>query len=82
MWYVGCGRFSIIPAGFGCEVGMGYQATTEVKVISPEILMILEADLLCVTEDSIHTTVIPNLQSWNVAVSFEKTKFIRMHRKS
>jgi hypothetical protein len=28
-----------------------------VKVISPEILMILEADVVCVTEGSIHTTV-------------------------
>jgi hypothetical protein len=39
---------------------MGYQATIEkVKVISPEILMILEADVVCVTEGSIHTTVSP-----------------------
>jgi len=29
----------------------------KVKVISPEILMILEADVVCVTEGSIHTTV-------------------------
>jgi len=48
---------------------MGYQATTEVKVISPEILMILEADVLCVTEGSIHTTISPNLRSWNIAGS-------------
>jgi hypothetical protein len=40
-----------------------------VKVISPEILMILEADVLCVTEGSIHTTISPNLQSWNIAES-------------
>ena len=34
-----------------CEAGgMGYQAATEVKVMSPEILMILEADVVCVTE--------------------------------
>ncbi len=39
---------------------MGYQATIEkVKVISPEILMIPEADVVCVTEGSIHTTVSP-----------------------
>ena len=39
------------------------------KVISPEILMILEADVLSVTEGSIHTTISPNLQSWNIAES-------------
>jgi hypothetical protein len=50
--------------------GMGYQATIEkVKVISPEILMILEADVVCVTEGSIHTTVSPILRSWNIAGS-------------
>ena len=37
------------------------------KVISPEILMILEADVVCVTEGSIHTTVSLNLRSWNIA---------------
>ena len=36
------------------------------KVISPEILQILEADVLCVTEGSIHTTISPNSQSWNI----------------
>jgi hypothetical protein len=40
-----------------------------VKVISPEILMILEADVICVTEGSIYTTISPNLRSWNIAVS-------------
>jgi len=40
-----------------------------VKVISPEILMILEADVVCVTEGSIHTTVSPILRSWNIAES-------------
>ena len=39
------------------------------KVISPEILMILEADVVCVTEGSIHTTISPNLWSWNIAGS-------------
>ena len=39
------------------------------KVISPEILMILEADVFCVTEGSIHTTVSPILRSWNIAES-------------
>ena len=48
---------------------MGYQAATEVKVISPEILIILEADVLCMTEGSIHTTISSNLRSWNIAVS-------------
>jgi len=40
-----------------------------VKVTSPEILMILEADVVCVTEGSIHTTVSLNLRSWNIAGS-------------
>ena len=31
--------------------------------------MILEADVVCVTEGSIHTAVSPNLRSWNIAVS-------------
>ena len=31
--------------------------------------MILEADVLCVTEGSIHTTISPKLQSWNIAES-------------
>ena len=48
---------------------MGYQAATEVKVISPEILIILEADVLCMTEGSIHTTASSNLRSWNKAAS-------------
>lgn len=39
------------------------------KVISPEILLILEADVFCVTEGSIRTTVIKHLQSWNIAES-------------
>ena len=39
------------------------------QVISPEILMILEADVVCVTEGSIHTTVSLNLRSWNIAGS-------------
>jgi len=41
----------------------------EVKVISPEIPMILEADVIRVTEGSIHTTVSPYLRSWNIAES-------------
>ena len=39
------------------------------KVISPEISTILEADVFRVTEGSIHTTVSPNLRSWNIAAS-------------
>ena len=31
--------------------------------------MILEADVVCVTEGSIHTTISPNLRSWNIAGS-------------
>jgi len=46
-----------------------YQAATEVKVISPEILIILEADVLCTTEGSIHITISSNLRSWNIAES-------------
>jgi hypothetical protein len=42
----------------------------EVKVISPEILMILEADVICVTEGSNHTTDIKHLQSWEIAESY------------
>ena len=42
----------------------------EVKVISPEILMILEADVICVTEGSNHTTEIKHLQSWDIAESY------------
>ena len=41
----------------------------EVKIISHEILKILEADVICVTEGSIHTTDIKHLQSWNTAES-------------
>jgi hypothetical protein len=41
----------------------------EVKVISPEILMILEAEVIRVTEGSNHTTEIKHLQSWNIAES-------------
>ena len=41
----------------------------EVKVISPEILMILEADVICVTEGSNHITEIKHLQSWDIAES-------------
>jgi len=37
--------------------------------MSPEILIILEADVVCVTEGSIHTTVSPILRSWNIAES-------------
>ncbi len=41
----------------------------EVKVISSEILSILEADVIRVTEGSNHTTDIEHLQSWNIAES-------------
>ena len=41
----------------------------DVKVISPEIPMILEADVLRVTEGSNHITEIKHLQSWNIAES-------------
>jgi len=41
----------------------------EVKVISPEIPIIMEADVLCMTECSIQTTISSNLRSWNIAES-------------
>jgi len=41
----------------------------DVKVISPEILLILEADVICVTEGSNHSTDIKHLQSWDIAES-------------
>jgi len=40
-----------------------------VLVISPEILMILEADVFCVTEGSIHTTVSPIFRTVRGSVS-------------
>ena len=42
----------------------------KVKVISPEILSILEADVLRGTEGSIRTTVSLILRSWNIAESY------------
>src|SRR5450756_2207042 len=44
----------------------------DVKVISPEIPMILEADVLRVTEGSNHSTEIKHLRSWNIAESCER----------
>jgi len=41
----------------------------EVKVISPEILMILEADVIRVTEGSNHSNENKHLQSWDIAES-------------
>jgi len=41
----------------------------DVKVISPEILLILEADVICVTESSNHSTELKQLQSWDIAES-------------
>ncbi len=41
----------------------------EVKVISPEILKILEADVIRVTEGSNYITEIKHLQSWDIAES-------------
>ena len=38
--------------------------------MSPEISIILEADVLRETEGSIHTTVSPNLRSWNTDGGF------------
>ena len=39
------------------------------KVISPEILIILEADVVCATEGSIHTTVSPIFGTWQGGAS-------------
>jgi hypothetical protein len=44
----------------------------DVKVISSEILLILEADVICVTEGSNHKTEIKQLQSWDIAESSAK----------
>jgi len=44
----------------------------DVKVISSEIPMILEADVLRVTEGSNHSTEIKHLRSWNIAESCER----------
>ncbi|MCZ7362663.1 MAG: hypothetical protein O8C58_04935 [Candidatus Methanoperedens sp.] len=41
----------------------------DVKVISSEILLILEADVIRVTEGSNHSTDIKHLQSWDIAES-------------
>jgi hypothetical protein len=41
-----------------------------VKVISPEILLILEADVIRVMEGSNHNTEIKHLQSWDIAESY------------
>ena len=41
----------------------------EVEVISPKILVILVADVFCVTEGSIHTTISSNLRYWNIVGS-------------
>ncbi len=40
------------------------------KVISPEIPLILEADVLRVTEGSNHNTDIKQLRSWDIAESY------------
>ena len=40
------------------------------KVISPEILLNLEADVIRVTEGSNHNTEIKHLQSWDIAESY------------
>jgi len=53
-----------------CEArGMGYWAATQVKVLSPEIYLVSEADVFHVTEGNTFITVNPNLQSWNIAGS-------------
>ena len=38
---------------------------TQVKVLSPEIYLVSEADVVHVTEGSTLITVSPNLRSWN-----------------
>jgi hypothetical protein len=48
---------------------MGYWASTQVKVLSPEIHLVSNADVVHLTEGSTLITVDPNLQSWNIAVS-------------
>ena len=49
--------------------GMGYWAATHVKGLSPEMLLISEADVVHRTEGSTLTAVSPKLWSWNIAGS-------------
>jgi len=53
-----------------CEArGMGYWAATQVKGLSPEILVVSVADVVHLTEGSILVTDSPKLWSWNRAWS-------------
>jgi retron-type reverse transcriptase len=51
--------------------GRGYWAATQVKGLSPEMLLMSEADVVHRTEGSTLVTVSPELWSWNRAVSSE-----------
>ncbi|MDI6886491.1 MAG: hypothetical protein QMD22_09195 [archaeon] len=55
----------------GCDEarGMGYWAATYVKGLSPEMLVMSEADVVHRTEGSTLPTVSPKLRSWNIAGS-------------
>jgi len=46
-----------------------YCSHNESEGYEPEISIVLEADVVCATEGSIHTTVSPNRRSWNIAES-------------
>jgi RNA-directed DNA polymerase len=50
---------------------MGYWAATQVKGLSPEMLLMSEADVVHRTEGSTLVTVSPELRSWKRAVSSE-----------
>ncbi len=58
---------SSLVTGCGEARGMGYWAATQVKGLSPEILVISEVDVVHLAEDSILIADSPNLWSWNIA---------------
>ncbi len=58
-----------LVTGCGEARGMGYRAATQVKGLSPEILVVSMADVVHLTEGSILIADSPNLQSWNIAGS-------------
>jgi hypothetical protein len=60
---------SSLVTGCGEAKGMGYWTATQVKVLSHEIFIVHEADVVHLTEDSTLVAVSPNLQSWNIAGS-------------
>lgn len=62
----------------GCSEakGLGYWAATQVKGLSPEIIIVSEVDVVRMTEGSTHIAVNPNLVSCN----FDKSAGILARR--